>query len=179
MARRRFTSAFAVGAAGVALLAAGPADARTAPCTSASAEQALQTFLRAFNRGDQDALRGAVAPEKQFGWYSVAGPAGRPPMQAAHDYSTLFSYFGRRHRQRERLQETRFRWNGIEHGTPGGARLSGMQFTLRREAIGLPWMLVTGKGAVVCASPNRLAVWSLGTGVLPGMGPLDPTPITP
>jgi hypothetical protein len=179
MARWRVTSALAGGAVGVALLAAGQADAKTAPCTSASAEQALRTFLSAFNRGDQVALRGAVAPAKQFGWYSVAGPAGRLSMRGAQDYATLFSYFARRHQQQERLQETRFQWNGIEHGTRAGARVSGMQFTLRREAVGLPWMLVSGKGAVVCAAPNRLAVWSLGTGVLPGMGPLDPRPVTP
>jgi hypothetical protein len=169
----------------VAMLAAlsgtaSDAGAAPVPCTGASAQQAFQTFLTAFNRGDQPALRRAIAPASQFQWYSVGGPDGRYTMQQAASYSTLFGYFQRRHRQRERMQETQFRWYGIEQGLrPRGVRFGGIAFTVTRQAIGMPATFVSGKGSVTCTAPNRLAVWSLATTTLPGMGALDPAPIAP
>jgi hypothetical protein len=183
MAPRRWivrALAVAAGAASVVSSGAVAADATPAPCTRASAERSIRTFLTAFDRGDQAALRRAIAPASQFKWYSVGGPGGRYSMQSAARYSTLFRYFEARHRRHEQMQETRFQWYGVEPGSQAeGVRLGGLAFTVTRQAADLPATLVSGKGAVTCSAPNRLAVWSLATTTLPGMGPLDPVPITP
>jgi hypothetical protein len=179
---RSILRVLALAATGVAALTGSAAGvgAAPAPCTRASAEQALQTFLTAFNRGDQPALRRAISPASQFQWYSVGGPGGRYTMQEAARYSTLFGYFHERHRRHERMQETRFQWYGVEQGTqPGGVQFGGLAFSVTRQAADIPATLVSGKGAVTCTAPNRLAVWSLATTTLPGMGALDPVPITP
>jgi hypothetical protein len=174
--------ALVLAAAGLSAVSGSASDvsAAPAPCTGASAEQAFQTFLTAFNRGDQRALRQAVAPASQFQWYSVGGPDGRYTMQQAARYSTLFAYFQERHRRHERMQQTQFRWYGLEQGLrPGGVLFGGIAFTVRRQAVGIPATYVSGKGSVTCTAPNRLAVWSLANTTLPGMGALDPAPIGP
>ena len=174
--------ALVIAAAGLSALSGTAANvgAAPAPCTGASAEQSFRTFLTAFNRGDQRALRQAVAPASQFQWYSVGGPDGRYTMQQAANYSTLFRYFQQRHKSHERMQETHFRWYGLEQGLrPGGVLFGGIAFTVSRQASGMPTMYVSGKGSVTCTAPNRLAVWSLATTTLPGMGALDPSPIGP
>ena len=99
-------------------------------------------------------------------------------MSVVSDRASLFAYFRARHASDERMQETRFSFTGVENGhsaTPFG----GFEFTVTRQAADIPLTWVSGKGAVACTAPNRVAVWSQGTSTLPGMGILDPVRIEP
>jgi hypothetical protein len=159
----------------------GPRSAvAAASCDRTSATQAVQRFFEAFNTGNQQALRSAIAPATSFAWYSVPGPNGRFSMQQASNRASLFTYFRLRHEHAEQMQLTRVDFHGIQRGTrAGGVRFGDITFTLTRQARDVPSTIVSGKGSVLCGTTTTIAAWSQAATTLPGMGALDPIQIAP
>ncbi len=94
----------------LALPAAGSGDssARSSICDGPAARATLDTFLRAFNRGDLDTLDTLFAQEPEFVWYTIAPPQGRTSAGATARAS-LLAYFSARHAQGETLGLLSFR----------------------------------------------------------------------
>jgi hypothetical protein len=148
--------------------------AASTPCTEASTERAVQTFVAAFDKGDQPALRRLIATKERFQWYSVAGPGGRLSSRDTRNHATLFAYFAARHRQREQIQTTKFRYLGRSIG-PGGAQVGNFEFDLVRQARGIPSTEVSGKGAVQCGGTTTISTWSQAANLMvPSQALLNP-----
>ncbi len=130
--------------------------ATSGPCTAPSMTALVTRFVAAFNAGDGPLLTSLWGPPGQgFMWYTVG-----PPMPGQITYqnrSPLLGYFLARHAHHERLRLTSFQYNGIA-GDYGN-----FQYTLIRQADGLPPTAYGGKGAAYCQppSPGRLFVWSM------------------
>jgi hypothetical protein len=80
----------------------------------------------------------------------------------SYDRATTLRYFRARHRQRESLRLTRFKFNGVSGG------FGHFEYSLTRRARdladGAPERY-HGKGAASCTGfTPRLAVWSMGRG---------------
>jgi hypothetical protein len=131
----------------------------TAPCARAQTRAAFDSFLAAFDGGDQAKLDSLFAAEPDFQWFSsgVPGPRVR---HDAFDRHTLLAYFRARHRHGDRL------WLLDFHFAGRSPRWSGFSFDLRRRSRdfrGGRWFRTTGKGAAVCDGGRaRFIVLSIG-----------------
>jgi len=112
-------------------------------------------MLAAFNRGDLRRFDRAVAPEPWFGWWSTTSPGARLGHRAS-SRASLVRYVAARHRRHERLRLLQLRYNGND------ARGGHFAVRLVRRADGLPAPPWVGKGAVRCAHPAGVIVWSTG-----------------
>jgi hypothetical protein len=126
-------------------------------CNEAQVRRIVYAFTTALNRGDAKQLRALWATQAHFKWYS----AGRSPKQhyVIYGRAAMLRYFAARHRRKETLTLTRWRFNGVSHGH------AHFSYSLTRRADDLaagdaePYH---GKGAASCAGMNpRLAVWSM------------------
>jgi hypothetical protein len=140
-----------------------PSPAATGPCTAAQTRTVVFAFARAWSRGDVVSVRRLVAPEPQFKWVS----AGRPGVRSgarAFARGSLGSYIAARSTRHDRLDITRFRFNGSDVRADGG--YGHFEFDAARTSDDWPTGLEhlrPGKGAIVCTlSRPMLAVWSLG-----------------
>lgn len=155
-------------AGGLTVEAESPAEPEDTPasasgisrCTPGKTRTNLRTFIAAFNRGRYGRLDQLFAKEPQFQWYS-SPPPGRRLGRAAKQRGTLVRYFRWRHRKRDRMRLTAFRWNG------NSPRWGNFSFEGRRRAAGFNrrrWFRMVGKGALVCTSESaRFIVMSLGS----------------
>jgi len=133
----------------------------------------VQTFLDAFNRGDQAVLT-TIFPAKgshpsepsqswygpdQLRWYSagIANPARGVDLFNAYDRETLLVYFAERYRQHERVRLVELKINPAS-GFPG---MVAINFRVARQADDLPERIVTGKGGIGCAQ-GTIFLWSQG-----------------
>jgi hypothetical protein len=131
-------------------------------CEPGSAADTVQLFVESFNAGETGELDRLVAGPKTFLWYSTDEPGQRWDPQA-RDRSSLMSYFANRHAHDERLELTRFQFNGNWGG------YGNFEFDAVRSADdGLPSTPYQGKGALDCATtPQTVAVWSMASIVSP------------
>jgi hypothetical protein len=147
--------AFTVG--DIATATSGPAGSRVS-CSAANVERTVLAFTSAFNSGAHFRLGGLWAPAHEFRWYSVTRT--RTQHYVTYERRILLRYFVLRHRQQERLNLTRLKFNGI------GGGFGHFEYSLTRRARDLADGRLEryhGKGAVTCAGLTpRLAVWSMG-----------------
>jgi hypothetical protein len=145
-------------AATVAAFAA-PAASSGRDCAPGEAHATFDTFVRAFNAGDDAALERLVAPASSFVWFSVSG-AGKRLGDASKVRATLARYFAARHVQRDQFRDLTWR---------GGTNSNGyahFQFLLTRMADDELPSRYEGKGAVICDDQgDSIAVWSMARGV--------------
>lgn len=114
-------------------------------CDVAALRPTLRAFVRAYNRGDLQALDRLFAREPRFVWFSSDGPARR-------DRANLIRTFERRHDRGDRLRSLTFRFNGYD----AGRDLGHFEFVAERRADDLAdgsWFESGGKGALDCAAP--------------------------
>ena len=129
-------------------------------CTRAETRALVLNFVRAFNRGESDALDRLFAAEPDFQWYSTGAP-GMRLRAAAMDRSSLVPYFLRRHDRGERLTLRRFRFMG-NTDMPPLKRYGNFVFRLTRRAGDLRPTPYHGKGAAHCyAGDDAIIVWSM------------------
>lgn len=135
----------------------------TAPCARAQTRAAFDSFLAAFDRGDQAKLDSLFAAEPDFQWFSSSAPGPRV-RQDAFDRQTLLAYFRARYRHGDRLRLVDF------HFTGRSPHWSGFSFDLRRRSRdfrGGRWFRTTGKGAAVCDGGRaRFIVLSIGGAII-------------
>lgn len=153
-----------LGTALLVLAAAGPAAAadRARPCRAAEVKSTVGRFIDAFNEGDSGRLDRVFAGERDFQWYSTGAPGARLN-EAAHDRSTLLTYFARRHAQGERLELKSLKVNGNTPPSDGMKGYGNFQLTLSRSARRLAPAPYVGKGALHCyrVKRPRIIVWSM------------------
>lgn len=154
--------------AGEILTVGTPVAAPMLGCSTEEVARLVTSFVGAFNRGDQTALR-AYFPDTDTGtagqsphifqWYSVTdGPLRH---FVADNRQDLFSYFAQRHEQREHLQ-----LRMIRVGEDRARGLAHISYVLTRRAddlapeLGGPERIAQSKGAIHCAA-RRIVVWSM------------------
>lgn len=125
-------------------------------------KSAVARFIEAFNEGDGARLDRAFAGERDFRWCSTGAPGARLN-GAAHDRSTLLSYFARRHAQGERLGLKSLKVNGNTPPFDGMKGYGNFELTLSRSARRLAPTPYVGKGALHCyrIKRPRIIVWSM------------------
>lgn len=141
----------------------GDSSARRSLCDEPAARATFDSFLRAFNEGDPEALNALFAPDPHFVWYTIAPPQGRAGAGPT-GRSSLLAYFAARHEQGEKLGLLSFRYGSAQQRD--GAIQSGFHGYLSRRAADL-WPSRRGFKAVVRCTPERseLIVVSIGTPV--------------
>ena len=158
MSRARIGAGVAVSALAIAAgaTASPTASQGSRDCAPTEARTTFDSFVRAFNRGDDAALERLIAPTRSFVWFSVSG-AGRRLGDRSKDRSTLVRYFATRHLLRDRLSDTSFSGGGNANG------YAHFGFLLTRSADDELPARYEGKGAVICDdSGDTIAVWSMG-----------------
>lgn len=113
----------------------------------------VKRFILAFNAGDQGALQPLFTRGDGWTWYATDGPEERFN-RAADDRESLGAYFARRHKHKEAMRLSSFKFNGI-NGSFGE-----FEFTLNRQADDMPQTKSVGKGSVACATaPPAIGTW--------------------
>lgn len=142
---------------GIPYSAAAPATSGS--CSKAKSRVAMESFIKAFNRGDAETLDSLFAREPAFEWYSSPAP-GRRLNRASFKRSTLLPYFVSRHSDGDRMHLRRFDFIGR------GPKNSGIGFQVARRADGFrggKWFRASSKAAVICSGgPAQFIVISLG-----------------
>jgi len=136
-----------VGGTTVTYTGSPPAD-----CPPTAVAEAVRTFLDAFNRGDQQALRQIF---KRSLIFSAQNPqpvgfflsSGQP---------SLFEYFSQRHVHGETLELTALQ---IQYGASSSE--PGLTPTINRRSDDLPPGVVTAKGAIDC-NDRAIILWNQG-----------------
>lgn len=124
-------------------------------------------FISAYNRGDQEALRGYFSAEAagrgnqaepgQFGWFAVTGEEGGiNPGAGAYSRDELLPYLAERHAHHERLRLLQ-----IDVGRSWRPHGLEILFDVDRRADDIPTHTAGGKGSLDCAT-GTIIVWNLG-----------------
>ena len=141
--------------------AASASDLNPPFCNSQKVGKLVRSFVRAYNRGDQEELDWLWV-RVRFEWYSSTETDPRSHEEetfVTYSRRELLRYFADRHLQRDRLQLVRFRFHGFSAGW------GHFSYRLQRRADDLrggQWISYRGKGAASCLrTPNGLAIWTM------------------
>jgi hypothetical protein len=136
---------------------------KAGPCKATETRRVVSLFVAAWTRGETAAAERLVAPEPQFRWLSV-GPPGSRSGPSAFKRDSLRTYLKQRRAMHDRLQLTKFKFNGSDVRVSDG--FGHFEFEVARDADDWPPGIPRtrpGKGAIVCTLARpMLAVLSLG-----------------
>ncbi len=136
--------------------AKGATDGTPAHCQPKAVQEAVESFVSAFNSGKQGALDATIAREPKFEWYSVSSPQGSQRMDdESRDRATLLEYFSQRHELHERLSPTSF-----SSKYESRRNIANFEFRIRRAADDVKVEERRGKGAYDCET-RSIMVWSM------------------
>ncbi len=141
----------------------GDVVSKVGPCKATETRRVVSSFVAAWTRGDTAVADRLVAPEPQYRWLSVGLPGLRSG-PSAFKRDSLRAYLKQRRAKHDRLQLTKFKFNGSD--VRGNDGFGHFEFEAVREADDWPpgtRHTRPGKGAIVCTLARpMIAVLSLG-----------------
>lgn len=129
-------------------------------CDVAAFRATIGAFVRAYAAGDLRRLD-RLFSRRNFVWYSATAPGARFTPEA-NDRASLVPYFRNRHRQRDEIRVTAYRFGYDRDRALGHFGFSGQRRA--DDARGGDWFPIEGKGALDCSRrPATIAVLSFGS----------------